>query len=136
MQWFSNGNTKGKIISFTLVSTPKSIPFVNKFTLLGEVFDDYLTFDLHTISLCSKVNWKISLLKKSSYSNFHFLNDNLFSFQSRIVDKLLQFVHGIKVNCNASFGLKKIHGILIGWKSLVKSCRILSRNVKDWCELF
>ena len=26
---------------------------------------------------------------------------NLFTFQSRITNKLLQFVHGIKVNCNA-----------------------------------
>jgi len=45
----------------------EQIPFVTKFTLLGVVLDEYLTFDLHTISLCSKVNWKISVLKKSSY---------------------------------------------------------------------
>jgi hypothetical protein len=45
----------------------EQIPFVTKFTLLGVILDEYLTFDLHTISLCSKVNWKISVLKKSSY---------------------------------------------------------------------
>ena len=43
------------------------IPFVKKFTLLGVILDEYLTFDLHTISMCSKVNWKIGILKKSSY---------------------------------------------------------------------
>ena len=45
----------------------ETIPFVNKFTLLGVILDEYLTFDLHTISICKKVNWKISVLKKSSY---------------------------------------------------------------------
>ena len=45
----------------------EQIPFVTKFTLLGVILDEYLTFDLHTIALCSKVNWKISVLKKSSY---------------------------------------------------------------------
>ena len=45
----------------------ENIPFVQKFTLLGVTLDEYLTFDLHTITLCSKVNWKISVLKKSSY---------------------------------------------------------------------
>ena len=45
----------------------KLIPFVTKFNLLGIIQDEYLIFDLHTISLCSKVNWKISFLKKSSY---------------------------------------------------------------------
>ena len=49
------------------------VPFVNKFTLLGVVLDEYLTFDLHTISVCKKVNWKVSVLKKSSYLfNFNF----------------------------------------------------------------
>ena len=42
------------------------IPFVKKFTLLGVTLDEFLTFDEHKISLCSKVNWKISILKKSS----------------------------------------------------------------------
>jgi hypothetical protein len=45
----------------------EQIPFATKFTLLGVILDEYLTFDVHTISLCSKVNWKISVLKKSSY---------------------------------------------------------------------
>jgi hypothetical protein len=45
----------------------EKIPFVTKFTLLGVTLDQYLTFDLHTISICSKINWKISVLKKSSY---------------------------------------------------------------------
>ena len=45
----------------------EKIPFVKKFTLLGVILDEYLTFDLHTISICSKVNWKISVLRKSSY---------------------------------------------------------------------
>ena len=40
---------------------------LTKFTLLGVTLDEYLAFDLHTISICSKVNWKISVLKKSSY---------------------------------------------------------------------
>ena len=43
------------------------IPFVKKFTLLGVTLDEFLTFDIHTISLCSKVNWKKSILKKSSF---------------------------------------------------------------------
>ena len=34
-------------------------------------------------------------------------NYNLFSFQSRIATKLLQFVHGIKINCNASIELEQ-----------------------------
>ena len=33
----------------------EQIPFVKKFTLLGVLIDEYLTFDLHTIQLCSKV---------------------------------------------------------------------------------
>ncbi len=45
----------------------EKIPFVKKFTLLGVLLDEFLTFDLHTIAVCSKVNWKISVLKKSSY---------------------------------------------------------------------
>lgn len=45
----------------------ENVPFVQKFTLLGVTLDEYLTFDLHTIALCSKVNWKVSVLKKSSY---------------------------------------------------------------------
>ena len=52
------------------------IPFVNKVTLLGVIIDDYLNFDLHTISLCSKVSWKLSVLKKSSY---------LFDFDFRLI---------------------------------------------------
>ena len=32
------------------------IPFVKKFTLLGVLLDEFLTFDLHTIAVCSKVN--------------------------------------------------------------------------------
>ena len=43
------------------------VPFVRKITLLGVIIDEYLNFDLHTISLCSKVMWKLSVLKKSSY---------------------------------------------------------------------
>ena len=38
-----------------------------KFRLLGVILDEYLSFDLHTIELCQKVNWKISILKRSSY---------------------------------------------------------------------
>ena len=49
------------------LKTILKIPFVTKFTLLGVTLDQYLTFDLHTISICSKINWKISVLKKSSY---------------------------------------------------------------------
>jgi len=45
----------------------ESIPFVKKVTLLGIILDEYLSFDTHTISICTKVNWKISVLKKSSY---------------------------------------------------------------------
>ena len=44
-----------------------NVPFVKKFTLLGVTLDEYLIFDTHTISLCAKVNWKVSVLKKSSY---------------------------------------------------------------------
>ncbi len=40
---------------------------MTKFTLLGVSIDQYLNFDQHTISLCSKVSWKLSVLKKSSY---------------------------------------------------------------------
>ena len=36
------------------------------------------------------------------------LNDyNLFTFQSRIANKHSQFVHGIKINCNASIELEQ-----------------------------
>ena len=45
----------------------EKIPFVKKFRLLGVILDEYLSFDLHTIELCQKVNWKISILKRSSY---------------------------------------------------------------------
>ena len=46
----------------------ESIPFVNKFALIGVVLDEYLAFDI-----CSKVNRKISLLKKSpSFNHFNF----------------------------------------------------------------
>ena len=45
----------------------EKIPFVKKFRLLGVILDEYLSFDLHTIELCQKVNWKISVLKRSSY---------------------------------------------------------------------
>ena len=34
----------------------EKIPFVKKFTLLGVLLDEFLTFDLHTIAVCSKVN--------------------------------------------------------------------------------
>ena len=59
------------------------IPYVTKFTLLGIILEEYLIFDLHTISLGSKVNRKISVLKKSSCLfniNFrkHYLNFSLF----------------------------------------------------------
>jgi len=43
------------------------IPLVKKFTLFGVLLDEFLTFDMHTIAVCSKVNWKISVLKKSSF---------------------------------------------------------------------
>ncbi len=48
-------------------SENEKTPFVKKFTLLGVILDEYLTFDPHTISMCSVVNWKISVLRKSSY---------------------------------------------------------------------
>jgi len=40
-------------------SENEKTPFVKKFTVLGVMLDEYLTFDLHTISICSKVNRKI-----------------------------------------------------------------------------
>jgi hypothetical protein len=42
----------------------EKIPIVIK---LGVTLDAYLAFDFHTISFCSKVNWNITVLKKSSY---------------------------------------------------------------------
>ena len=53
--------------TLNLVCNGEQIPFVKKFTLLGVLIDEYLTFDLHTIQLCSKVMWKLSVLKKSSH---------------------------------------------------------------------
>ena len=53
--------------TLNLVCNREQIPFVKKFTLLGVLIDEYLTFDLHTIQLCSKVMWKLSVLKKSSH---------------------------------------------------------------------
>ena len=50
-----------------IVCDGEKIPFVKKFRLLGVILDEYLSFDLHTIELCQKVNWKISVLKRSSY---------------------------------------------------------------------
>ena len=35
------------------------VPFVNKATLLGLIRDDYLKFDQHTTSICSKIMWKL-----------------------------------------------------------------------------
>jgi hypothetical protein len=43
------------------------LPFVEKVTLPGIILDEYHSFDTHTISMWTKVNWKISDLKKSSY---------------------------------------------------------------------
>ena len=39
----------------------------SKVILSPLLIDEYLTFDLHTIQLCSKVMWKLSVLKKSSH---------------------------------------------------------------------
>ena len=43
------------------------IPFVDKFTLLGVVLDNYLQFDQQSINLCNSIKWKLSVLKKSAY---------------------------------------------------------------------
>ena len=43
------------------------IPLVSKTTLLGVIIDEYLTLDQHSISICQKVNYKVSVLKKSLY---------------------------------------------------------------------
>jgi hypothetical protein len=40
----------------------ESIPFVKKITLLGIILDEYLCFDTLTISLWSKLNWKIRVI--------------------------------------------------------------------------
>jgi hypothetical protein len=53
----------------------EKIPFVTQFKLLGVTLDEYLTFDMHSIALCNQVNWKTSVLRKSSY---------LFSLKFRI----------------------------------------------------
>ena len=55
------------ILDLEIKCDGEKIPFVKKFTLLGIILDEFLTFDLHTISVCSKVNWKVSVLRKSSY---------------------------------------------------------------------
>ena len=49
------------------------IPLVKKFTLLGVLL--FILLDMHIIAVCSKVNWKISVIKKSSY---------LFDLKSRV----------------------------------------------------
>ena len=43
------------------------IPFVDKFTLLGVVLDNYLKFDQQSLSMCTKLHWKVGVLKKSAY---------------------------------------------------------------------
>ena len=43
------------------------IPFVDKFTLLGVVLDNYLQFDQQSITLCNSIKWKLGVLKKSAY---------------------------------------------------------------------
>ena len=37
-----------------------NLPFAKKLTQLGVTLDEYLIFETHTISLCPKVNWKVS----------------------------------------------------------------------------
>jgi hypothetical protein len=44
-----------------------NIPFSTHVKLLGVVIDNKLNFDLHSISVCKKINNKIHLLKKSAY---------------------------------------------------------------------
>ena len=72
-----------------------NVPFVKKFTLLGVTLDEYLIFDTHTISLCAKVNWKVSVLKKSSYLydvNFKLHYSNCLSFRTMIIVKRFTFI--------------------------------------------
>ena len=45
----------------SIVCDGEKIPFIRKFKVLGVILDEYLSFDLHTIELCQKVNWKISV---------------------------------------------------------------------------
>ena len=44
----------------------EKIPFVTEFKLLGVILDEYFSFDMHSIALCNQVNWKTSVLRKSS----------------------------------------------------------------------
>ena len=76
MHWFLNGNEQEKRVSintnidacndFEIKCNGESILFVKKVKLLGVIWDEYFTFDSHTISFYSKINWKIRILKKSS----------------------------------------------------------------------
>ena len=65
---FSNGCRSNLIDdNIKLESNGINIPFVTSFKLLGVIVDNKLKFDLHTISICRKVCFKIHTLKKCAY---------------------------------------------------------------------
>ena len=94
---FSNGCRSNLIDdNIKLESNGINIPFVTSFKLLGVIVDNKLKFDLHTISICRKVCFKIHTLKSvhiylistlgSSYSSYsfnrHLITAQLCSFTS------------------------------------------------------
>ena len=65
---FSNGCRSNLIDdNIKLESNGINIPFVTSFKLLGVIVDNKLKFDLHTISICRKVCFKIHTLQKCAY---------------------------------------------------------------------
>ena len=87
------------------------------FTLLWLLSFSYLqslnTFFNGYLYRLLKFRPEISSIDKNDEDKFvnDFINRlnyyNLLTFQSRIANKLLQFAHGIKVNCNAPIELKQ-----------------------------
>jgi len=59
-----------------------SIPYVEKTKLLGVIIDNKLKFDLHTIDLCKKVSYKISL-KPFILPSYDYCSTLFFHFTSQ-----------------------------------------------------
>ena len=51
----------------TIILNNQNILYVNKIKVLGVIIDNLLKFDLHTIAICHKVNFKVRTLKKCAF---------------------------------------------------------------------
>ena len=51
----------------TIILNNQNILYVSKIKVLGVIIDNLLKFDLHTIEICHKVNFKVRTLKKCAF---------------------------------------------------------------------